>query len=106
MNPRPHALRYALAALSMAALVGLARSWAIELAARGITVNVVSPGATATPMLDDPALEALRTGIPAARALTLLAAIARESGQEIILPHVSNNGVAVRAAPMGGRVDR
>ncbi|MDU4941446.1 MAG: SDR family oxidoreductase [Mixta calida] len=37
-----------------AALVGMARSWAAELAPRGITVNVVAPGATATPMLDGP----------------------------------------------------
>lgn len=37
-----------------AALVGLARSWAAELAPRGVTVNIVAPGATRTPMLDDP----------------------------------------------------
>jgi NAD(P)-dependent dehydrogenase (short-subunit alcohol dehydrogenase family) len=37
-----------------AALVGLARSWAIELASRGITVNVVAPAATDTPLLHDP----------------------------------------------------
>lgn len=37
------------------ALVALARSWAAEVAARGVTVNVVSPAATATAMLDDPA---------------------------------------------------
>ncbi|MBV9785181.1 MAG: SDR family oxidoreductase [Acidisphaera sp.] len=42
-------------AASKAAVVGLARSWAIELAPRGITVNVVAPGATETPMLHDPA---------------------------------------------------
>jgi NAD(P)-dependent dehydrogenase (short-subunit alcohol dehydrogenase family) len=42
-------------AATKAALVGLARSWAIELAPRGITVNVVAPGATETPMLRDPA---------------------------------------------------
>ena len=42
-------------AATKAALVGLARSWAIELAPRGITVNVVAPGATETPMLLDPA---------------------------------------------------
>ncbi len=41
-------------AASKAALVGLARSWAIELASRGVTVNVVAPGATDTPMLNDP----------------------------------------------------
>lgn len=38
-----------------AAQVALARSWAGEVAARGVTINVVSPAATATAMLDDPA---------------------------------------------------
>lgn len=37
-----------------AAQIGLARSWAGELIGRGITVNVVAPGATDTPMLRDP----------------------------------------------------
>ncbi|WP_336779165.1 SDR family NAD(P)-dependent oxidoreductase [Pantoea sp. USHLN256] len=37
-----------------AAIVGMARSWAAELAARGITVNVIAPGATETPMLLQP----------------------------------------------------
>jgi NAD(P)-dependent dehydrogenase (short-subunit alcohol dehydrogenase family) len=37
-----------------AALTGLARSWAKELVARGITVNVVAPAATETAMLADP----------------------------------------------------
>jgi len=47
-------------AATKAAMVGLARSWAAELITRGITVNVVAPGATETPMLQDPA----RGGIP------------------------------------------
>ena len=34
-----------------AAVVALVRSWAIELAPRGITANVIAPAATATPML-------------------------------------------------------
>lgn len=42
-------------AASKAALVAMARSWAAEVAARGVTVNVVSPAATQTSMLDDPA---------------------------------------------------
>jgi 3-oxoacyl-[acyl-carrier protein] reductase len=42
-------------AASKAALVAFARSWAVELLSRGITVNVVSPAATATAMLTDPA---------------------------------------------------
>lgn len=41
-------------AATKAALVALARSWASELAPCGITVNVVAPAATETPMLNDP----------------------------------------------------
>jgi NAD(P)-dependent dehydrogenase (short-subunit alcohol dehydrogenase family) len=42
-------------AATKSGLVGLGRSWAIELIPRGITVNIVGPGATDTPMLSDPA---------------------------------------------------
>ncbi len=41
-------------AATKAALVAMARSWAAELAGRGVTVNVVAPAATETPMLTDP----------------------------------------------------
>lgn len=40
-----------------AALVGMVRSWAAELAPRGITANIVAPGATQTPMLSAPGRE-------------------------------------------------
>jgi NAD(P)-dependent dehydrogenase (short-subunit alcohol dehydrogenase family) len=42
-------------ATTKAALNSLARSWAAELVSRRITVNVVAPGPTDTPMLRDPA---------------------------------------------------
>ena len=44
-------------AATKAALVSLARSWAAEVVAQGVTVNVVSPAApaTATAMTADPA---------------------------------------------------
>jgi NAD(P)-dependent dehydrogenase (short-subunit alcohol dehydrogenase family) len=41
-------------AATKSALTGLARSWAAELVDRAITVNVVAPGPTDTPMLADP----------------------------------------------------
>jgi NAD(P)-dependent dehydrogenase (short-subunit alcohol dehydrogenase family) len=41
-------------AATKAALIGMARSWAAEMAPLGVTVNVVAPGATDTPMLNDP----------------------------------------------------
>jgi 3-oxoacyl-[acyl-carrier protein] reductase len=51
-------------AATKAALVGMARSWAIELAPRQITVNVVAPAATDTPMLRDPARVATPPRLP------------------------------------------
>ncbi|NBY68357.1 MAG: SDR family oxidoreductase [Betaproteobacteria bacterium] len=42
-------------AATKAAILTLARSWAAESIAEGVTVNVVSPAATDTPMLKDPA---------------------------------------------------
>ena len=42
-------------AATKAALVSLARSWAAEVVTSGVTVNVISPAATATHMLQDPA---------------------------------------------------
>lgn len=51
-------------AAAKAALVALARSWAGEVAARGVTVNVVSPAATATAMLVDPARAASAPRLP------------------------------------------
>jgi 3-oxoacyl-[acyl-carrier protein] reductase len=42
-------------AATKAAQISLARSWAAEVVAHGVTVNVVSPAATQTGMLTDPA---------------------------------------------------
>jgi NAD(P)-dependent dehydrogenase (short-subunit alcohol dehydrogenase family) len=52
-------------AATKAALVALARSWAIELAPRQVTVNVVAPGPTDTPMLADPGRAATPPVVPA-----------------------------------------
>ncbi|MES2183797.1 MAG: SDR family oxidoreductase [Pseudomonadota bacterium] len=51
-------------AATKAALVALARSWAAEVAPRGVTINVVSPAATQTAMLDDPARAASTPRLP------------------------------------------
>jgi len=51
-------------AATKAALVSLARSWAREVVAKGVTVNVVAPAATATTMLEDPARVASAPRVP------------------------------------------
>lgn len=51
-------------AATKAALVALARSWAAEVAPQQVTVNVVSPAATATAMLLDPARAGSRPRLP------------------------------------------
>jgi NAD(P)-dependent dehydrogenase (short-subunit alcohol dehydrogenase family) len=51
-------------AASKAALVALARSWAAEVVAAGVTVNVVSPAATQTAMLADPARRSQTPNLP------------------------------------------
>ena len=54
----------ALYAASKSGLTGLARSIAAELASRKITVNIVAPGATDTPMLSDPGRTSSKPKMP------------------------------------------
>jgi len=51
-------------AATKAAVIALARSWAAEVVAKGVTVNVVSPAATRTAMLDDPARALAKPVVP------------------------------------------
>jgi 3-oxoacyl-[acyl-carrier protein] reductase len=51
-NGMPHRGQYA---ATKAALISLARSWAAEVVAQGVTINVVSPAVTETAMLSDAA---------------------------------------------------
>lgn len=51
-------------AATKAAMTGMIRSWAKELAPKGITANVVAPGATRTPMLTQPGREASQPVMP------------------------------------------
>lgn len=49
---------------SKAAQQGLVRSWALELMSQGTTVNLIAPGATRTPMLEDPARAGVAPKVP------------------------------------------
>ena len=51
-------------AATKAALIALMRSWAAEVVASGVTVNTVSPAATQTAMLDDPARQTQAPSVP------------------------------------------
>ena len=46
------------------AMVGMVRSWAAELAPRGVTANIVAPGATETSMLKQPGRESSPPKLP------------------------------------------
>jgi NAD(P)-dependent dehydrogenase (short-subunit alcohol dehydrogenase family) len=51
-------------AATKAALIAMARSWAAEVITSGVTVNVVSPAATQTAMLGDPARKSASPKLP------------------------------------------
>lgn len=67
-------------AATKAALVALARSWAAETAARGVTVNVIAPAATETAMLADPARASTTPKLPPLGRLIRPAEIAALAG--------------------------
>jgi len=50
--------------------------------------------------LDDSALEALRAGVPAARALPMLTSVARGEARVTVIPYVAGSGVAIRVTPV------
>jgi NAD(P)-dependent dehydrogenase (short-subunit alcohol dehydrogenase family) len=58
---------------SKAAMIGVTKTWALELAVHGITVNAVAPGPIATPGFaaanppDDPRTQAIRRAVPLGR---------------------------------------
>jgi 3-oxoacyl-[acyl-carrier protein] reductase len=50
-------------------MIGMFRSWALELADEGVTANVIAPGVTATEMLklNNPDLEVMAQTVPMGR---------------------------------------
>jgi hypothetical protein len=51
-------------------------------------------------VLEDSALEALRAGVPAARALPMLTSVARGEAWETVIPYVAGSFVAIRVTPV------
>ena len=51
-------------AATKAAMVGMVRSWAIELAPRGVTANIVAPAATETALLSAPGRSGVTPKLP------------------------------------------
>jgi hypothetical protein len=50
--------------------------------------------------LDDPALETVRVGVPAARVLPVLIAVARGAARGMVIPYVVGSGIAVSVTPV------
>jgi len=79
------------------AMIGMVRSWAAELAPRGVTANIVAPGATQTPMLNSPGREGSPPKLPpigrfiqpqevaALGGYLLSPAAAANTGQELVM---------------------
>jgi len=67
-------------------------------AVAALEINLL-PGVKRPTPMDDHGLEALRTGVPAARALPLLTAIACGATNSILLEHTGSNHLRVDVAP-------
>ena len=64
-----------------------------------LDIALGSEADTAPSHMDDPGLEALRGGNPAARALPLLAALAREAPATVVLDYIDAQPLRVRCTP-------
>jgi hypothetical protein len=95
--PEPlHSRRPLRAALGTALILSPTRT-AKSVAVLGLSLERKRP---ATSAMDDRRLEDLRRGTPAARALPLLAALARECDASIVLEHAGGGMLTVTAAPV------
>jgi hypothetical protein len=64
-----------------------------------LDIDLRSSDASPESTLEQPAMESLRHTNPAARALPLLAALARTHASEVVLPYVNGNCVHVQVTP-------
>jgi hypothetical protein len=58
-----------------------------------------SPGRGSATIMTDAALEALRSSVPAARSLPLLAALARNTGEDVVLEYLEAAHLKIMVAP-------
>ena len=79
-----------------AALMLAPQASAAAIAILGIEFEPHEGGAT---RMGDPGLEALRSSVPAARCLPLLAALARGSGEPVILEYVAGTRLRIAVTP-------
>jgi len=94
--PEPlHAVRPILAAFGIALVLA---PGATDRSMAELDVAFVAEETAATPLADH-GLEALRKGVPAARSLPLLAALARSSAETVILEYVLGTHLRVAVAP-------
>ena len=92
--PEPlHSARPILDALGIALVLAPQRS------ARALAQITLSLTDAPADRLEDAGLEQLRTGIPAARGLPLLRAIAQRQEQQVILDYLDTSRLAVRVTP-------
>ena len=100
--PEPlHGVR-AIGAIFATALILAPRASETSLARLDVELGRGAGQATA---MADPALEALRRNVPAARGLPLLAALARQKPATVILDHVSGNQLTLALTPLEQRPD-
>lgn len=64
-----------------------------------LDIETAALDASAPSLIDDPALEALRTGVPAARCLPLLSALARNAREVLTLEYVIGTHLRITVTP-------
>ncbi len=64
-----------------------------------LDIDTTAADASALSVIDDPALEALRAGVPAARCLPLMGALARDTHEVLLLEYVSGARLRITVTP-------
>jgi hypothetical protein len=94
--PPLHAKRPLSAAFSVGLLLSPQRT---DASMAALAMNMTAPGAEPATRMNDTGLECLRCGNPAARALSLLTAIARPQPAIVTLDYLDGNGLQIGVTP-------